>query len=72
MYAGGFLVRPIGAVIFGLIGDHWGTARALQVSIFAMALPTFCVGLLPVYKQIGLAAPALLTALRVLQGLCGQ
>lgn len=71
VYAGGFLVRPLGSLLFGMIGDHYGTARALQVSIFAMAIPTFLVGLLPTYAQIGLAAPALLTALRLLQGLCG-
>jgi MFS transporter, MHS family, proline/betaine transporter len=94
LYAGGFLVRPMGSVLFGAIGDKWGAGRALQVrkegeggetfqgpgmnanifeqiSIFAMAIPTALVGVLPTYSKIGVAAPALLTFLRLLQGMTG-
>lgn len=65
----GFLMRPLGAVIFGLIGDRWGRKRALMASIFCMAVPTFLIGLIPTYAMVGLWAPLILTLLRLLQGL---
>lgn len=69
VFAAGFLMRPIGALLFGHIGDRLGRKRALEVSVLLMAVPTALVGLLPTYLQIGLAAPLLLLLVRLLQGL---
>lgn len=69
VFALSFLVRPLGGIFFGYIGDHFGRKRALIVSIIAMSLPTLLLGLLPSYTAIGLWAPILLTLLRLIQGL---
>lgn len=69
VFAIGFLIRPVGAVLFGYLGDHIGRRKALILSIMLMSVPTFLLGLLPVYQQVGVLAPILLTALRLLQGL---
>jgi MHS family proline/betaine transporter-like MFS transporter len=69
IFAVGFLVRPLGGVLIGHIGDRFGRTAALTVSVSAMAIPTFLVGLLPGYQTLGLAAPILLTLLRMIQGL---
>jgi MHS family proline/betaine transporter-like MFS transporter len=69
IFAAGFLVRPLGAVIFGMLGDRIGRKNALFISIVLIAVPTFLMGLMPTYAQIGLWAPLLLTVLRLLQGL---
>lgn len=69
-FAVGFLMRPVGAIIFGYIGDKYGRKRALTLSIILMAVPTFCIGLLPSYATIGILAPIFLVFLRLLQGLC--
>jgi MHS family proline/betaine transporter-like MFS transporter len=69
VFAVGFLMRPLGGVVFGYIGDRWGRKRALEWSVALMAVPTALLGLLPTYAQIGLAAPLFLTLIRVLQGL---
>lgn len=69
IFAVGFVARPFGGVFFGVIGDKFGRRTALVLSIFLMAIPTGCIGLLPTYEQIGIAAPLLLTLIRVLQGL---
>ncbi len=69
-FAVGFLMRPIGAIVFGYIGDKYGRKRALTLSIILMAIPTFCVGLLPSYEILGILAPVALILLRLLQGLC--
>jgi MHS family proline/betaine transporter-like MFS transporter len=69
VFAVGFLVRPIGAVLFGIIGDRYGRRLALSLAILLMSVPTACIGLLPSYEQIGIAAPLLLTLIRILQGL---
>ncbi len=69
VFAVGFLGRPLGALIFGHIGDRSGRKRALMASVIMMALPTALMGVLPTYAMIGLAAPALLVALRLCQGL---
>jgi MFS family permease len=64
-----FIVRPIGAVIFGYLGDRIGRRRTLLMTITIMGLSTGAIGLLPNYATIGLGAPLLLTLLRVIQGL---
>lgn len=69
VFAAGFLVRPIGAIFFGYLGDHWGRRKALILSIVLMSVPTFCLGLLPTFSQIGFVAPLLLTLLRLVQGM---
>src|SRR5437870_12839661 len=68
-YAAGFLVRPFGAVVFGALGDIIGRKYTFLVTITAMGLATVLMGLIPTYAQIGLTAPALLVALRIIQGL---
>ncbi|HXZ01401.1 MAG TPA: MFS transporter [Stellaceae bacterium] len=65
----GFVMRPVGAVFFGILGDRYGRRRALSAVIFLMALATLGVGLLPTYAQAGLLGPVLLVAARLLQGL---
>lgn len=69
VFAAGFLTRPLGSVIFGHIGDRYGRTTALTVSIVGMAVTTVAMGLLPGHASIGLAAPVLLTVLRLLQGI---
>jgi MFS transporter, MHS family, proline/betaine transporter len=69
VFAIGYLMRPIGGVIVGHIGDRLGRRAALTFSVAAMAIPTFLMGLLPGYHTIGLLAPIGLTLLRVVQGL---
>jgi MHS family proline/betaine transporter-like MFS transporter len=69
VFATGFLMRPIGGILFGLVGDRLGRKRALELSVLMMAVSTTALGLLPAYASIGLAAPVLLTLLRMLQGL---
>ena len=68
-YAAGFLVRPFGALVFGRIGDLVGRKYTFLITIIVMGASTFLVGLLPSYETIGVAAPILLTLLRLLQGL---
>ena len=69
VFAAGFLMRPLGALWFGYLGDRYGRRLSLAVSILLMAIPTACIGLLPTYAQIGFWAPVLLTVIRLLQGL---
>jgi len=69
VFALGYLVRPIGGALIGHVGDHYGRRAALTVSVTAMAVPTFLVGLLPGYATLGLLAPVLLVLLRMVQGL---
>jgi hypothetical protein len=68
-FAAGFLVRPFGAIVFGRLGDMIGRKYTFLVTILIMGASTFIVGLLPNYKSIGIAAPVILIALRLLQGL---
>ena len=68
-FAAGFLVRPFGALVFGRIGDMVGRKYTFLVTILIMGLSTFLVGLLPGSASIGIAAPIILIALRMLQGL---
>jgi len=68
-YAAGFLVRPFGAIIFGRIGDLVGRKYTFLVTIVFMGLATVLVGFLPTYASVGFAAPLILVALRLVQGL---
>src|SRR6185436_16968918 len=68
-FAAGFLVRPFGAIVFGRVGDIVGRKYTFLVTILIMGLSTFIVGLLPNAATIGIAAPIILIALRLLQGL---
>ena len=68
-FAAGFAVRPFGALVFGRIGDLVGRKNTFLVTMGIMGLSTFAVGLLPSYASIGVAAPIILVALRLLQGL---
>lgn len=68
-FAAGFLVRPFGAIVFGRLGDMIGRKYTFLVTILIMGLSTVIVGCLPSYATIGVAAPILLVALRMLQGL---
>jgi MFS family permease len=68
-FGAGFGVRPLGAVLFGILGDRLGRKYTFLVTITLMGVATAAVGLLPTYAQIGLAAPILLVTCRLLQGL---
>ena len=68
-FAAGFIVRPFGALVFGRLGDMIGRKYTFLVTILIMGGSTFCVGLLPNFATIGMAAPVILVSLRVLQGL---
>jgi MFS family permease len=68
-FAAGFIVRPFGALVFGRLGDMIGRKYTFLVTILIMGLSTFIVGILPNYATIGAAAPVILIALRMLQGL---
>lgn len=69
IFAVGFVMRPLGGVLFGLLGDKFGRKAALVFSILMMAIPTAMIGFIPTYQQIGIAAPILLTLMRLLQGI---
>lgn len=68
VFAAGFLMRPVGAVVFGYLGDTHGRRLALTVGIIAMAFPTATIGLLPSYASIGISATILLALVRLIQG----
>ncbi len=69
VFAAGFLMRPFGALVLGHLGDRKGREHALTLSVLAMAAPTFLIGLLPTYAQIGVAATVMMVVLRLVQGL---
>lgn len=68
-YAVGFLARPLGGAIFGHFGDRIGRKSILMITLAMMGLGTFLIGLLPTYEHIGIWAPVLLVALRIIQGI---
>jgi len=70
IFAAGFLIRPLGGIFFGTIGDRFGRKKAMVISIIAMMVPTSLIGCLPTYHQIGLLAPICLALCRLIQGLC--
>lgn len=67
-FAIGLAARPIGGIIFGYIGDRYGRRKMLTFTILMMSIPTMCIGLLPTYEKIGIAAPLILICLRLVQG----
>lgn len=68
IFAAGYLARPLGGIVMAHFGDLLGRKRMFMLSILLMALPTLAIGLLPTYASIGIWAPLLLLALRVMQG----
>ena len=69
IFAVGYLMRPLGAILFGHIGDRVGRREALLLSVLMMIVPTILLGMLPTYEAVGLTAPILLLLLRLIQGL---
>src|SRR6202008_3929074 len=67
-FGAAFLSRPVGAAVFGYFGDHLGRKRTLIATLLLMGLSTVTVGLVPSTAAIGMAAPVILVALRLLQG----
>ncbi len=68
-FAVAFVFRPLGAMLFGWIGDAYGRKKALIIAMLMMAIPTTAIGLLPTYETVGVLAPVLLVIIRILQGL---
>lgn len=68
IFAIGFLCRPIGALLFGYLGDTQGRAKTLRLSILMISIPTLLIGCLPTYTSIGITAPFLLLCVRIWQG----
>jgi len=68
IFAAGYLARPLGGIIMAHFGDLLGRKQMFMLSVFLMAVPTLLIGLLPTYAAIGIWAPLLLLALRLLQG----
>lgn len=69
-FSAAFWTRPLGAILFGFIGDRFGRKQALSLSVLLMGIPTLIIGCLPTYSTIGLMAPYILLACRLMQGLC--
>ena len=70
LFTAGFLIRPLGAFLFGWMGDRVGRKYTFLITLSGMALGTGAIGLIPTFESIGLAAAFLLFALRMIQGLC--
>jgi MHS family proline/betaine transporter-like MFS transporter len=69
-FAAGYIMRPVGGIIFGYLGDKYGRKNALVCSIVFVTLPTVIIGILPGYNSIGITSPILLLLCRVMQGMC--
>ncbi len=69
VFAAGFLMRPVGAIIFGYIGDKYGRRIALFLSITSMSVSSVTIAIIPNYQEIGMLAPILVTILRLFQGI---
>ncbi|HTT11720.1 MAG TPA: MFS transporter [Burkholderiaceae bacterium] len=70
LFTAGFLVRPLGAFVFGWLGDRVGRKYTFLLTLSGMALGTGAIGLIPTFEQIGLLAAIILFVLRMIQGLC--
>src|SRR5258707_4660763 len=70
LFTAGFLIRPLGAFLFGWLGDRVGRKYPFLITLSGMGLGTGVIGLLPTFDQVGLAAAFLLFGLRMIQGLC--
>ena len=70
LFTAGFLVRPLGAFLFGWLGDRVGRKYTFIMTLVGMALGTGAIGLIPTFESIGLAAALILFGLRMIQGLC--
>ena len=69
VFAVGYLMRPIGGIFFGVIGDRFGRRAALSAAVICMAFPTAAIGFLPTYESIGITSTSLMIVVRMLQGL---
>jgi len=69
IFAAGYLARPLGGIVMAHFGDTRGRKRMFTLSVLLMAIPTLLIGFLPTYRSIGIAAPLLLLAMRVMQGI---
>lgn len=69
-FAAGFLMRPLGGLIFGHVGDRYGRRFALLLSVVIVTFPTLIIGILPTYYQIGFWAPLTIVLCRIIQGIC--
>lgn len=69
IFAAGFLVRPLSGIVIAHFSDKLGRKRMFALSLFLMAVPTLCIGLLPTYATLGILAPLLLLLLRIMQGI---
>ncbi|HJK86439.1 MAG TPA: MFS transporter [Candidatus Megaira endosymbiont of Nemacystus decipiens] len=69
VFAVGYLVRPLGGIFFGVIGDKFGRKKALSSAIICMAIPTTIMGILPTYDSVGIISTILMVVVRILQGL---
>src|SRR5580692_11041677 len=70
LFTAGFLIRPVGAFLFGWVGDRVGRKYTFLITLTGMGIGTGVIGLIPTFEQIGLAAAFILFALRMIQGLC--
>jgi MFS family permease len=68
LFGAGFAFRPIGALVFGHIGDRLGRKGAFLVTVTMMGGATFAIGFLPTYGQVGIIAPTILIVMRIVQG----
>lgn len=69
LFAVGYVLRPLGGILFGAIGDRVGRKNAFAISVTLMGLPTFIIGLLPTYEMIGIWSTIIIVILRMLQGI---
>lgn len=69
IFAVGFFCRPLGALLFGFLGDRKGRAKTLRLSVLMISLPTLLIGCLPIYASAGIVAPILLMLIRIWQGI---